>query len=564
MIMFTYNIKYIGTVLIMLFSFAVQPGYAQATKSTHTVKPGETLYAISKMYGISIDEIKAQNPEASTSLKAGMQLTIPTPGNNCIFYTIQPKETLYSIAKKYGIEQSKITNSNPGLSESNFRTGTTIKIPVSRFIETTVDTTARKPMGIAGTNCREIYKTGKGETIGDIAKDYGISQEELIAANPEIKNKVGKKLSKGTFLCIPFPATPVNTCKIGATATQNGERETVLKKKKTYNIVLLMPFYTDGNKSIDFYRGMLYAIEEFKKTGISFNIRAYNAGQSTTDISKILSDANIGKADAIISCGSEAVSNIVSEYCQSKKIKMLLPFSKAFDAVYNNPYVVLFNMPQSYESAAYTNFFFDTLPANANIVYFECLKQSNLSKSILKELELRKIKYNVIGAFSETTDFLKSFKSGVKNFIFLSSPLKTDYEALYSKLEKNSASLAGIDFTIFGYDEWKDFDSSTRNTFFNYGVTICTPQFINVYASKYASIRMFYKDTFKKTPSTNSQRAFFSGYDCANHLFGENASSVSIPFALKRVNTWGGLINEGVRVVNFTKKHTTVISDHEN
>ena len=558
----TYNIKYITTVLLLLFSFAIHQGYAQATKSIHTVKPGETLYAISKMYGIDIDDIKAQNPEASKSLKAGTTLIIPTSGNNCIYYTIQPKETLYSIAKKYGVDQSKITSSNPGLSESNFKIGTTIKIPVSRFIETVVDTTARKPVGIAGTNCREIYKTGKGETINDVAKSYGISQEELIAANPEIKNKIGKKLSKGTFLCIPFSVPPTNN--IEPQATQSTEKEIVMKKKDNYNIVLLMPFYTDGNKSIEFYRGLLYAIEEMKKQGKSFDISAYNAGQSTTDINKILSNEHIGKADVIISCGSEAVSNIISDYCKSRNIKMFLPFSTAFDAVYNNPSVVLSNMPQSYENAAYTKFFFASLPKDANVVYFECVKQSDLSKSILKELGLRGIQYNAVGESSDIADFQNSFKNGVANVIFLSSPLKADYEALHTKLEKSATQLGGKDFSIFGYDAWKDFDSSTRNTFFNYGVTICTPQFINVYAGGYASSRQFYIDSFKKTPSTNSQRSFFSGYDCANFLFGDNANSLSKPFAFKRVNTWGGMINEGVRVVKFTKNHTTVISDYEN
>ena len=560
--MCTYNIKYITTVLLLLFSFATQQGYAQATKSVHTVKPGETLYAISKMYGTDIDDIKAQNPEASRSLKAGTTLIIPTSGNNCIYYTIQPKETLYSIAKRYGVDQNKIKDSNPGLNESNFKIGTTIKIPVSRFVETLVDTTARKPVGIAGTNCREIYKTGKGETVSEIAKSFGISQEELIAANPEIKNKTGKKLSKGTFLCIPFSVPPANNTK--PQTTQHTEKETVMKKKDNYNIVLLMPFYTDGNKSIEFYRGLLYAIEEIKKQGSSFNINAYNAGQSTTDINKILSDEHIGKADVIISSGSEAVSNIIADYCKSRNIKMFLPFSTAFDAVYNNPFVVLSNMPQSYENAAYTKFFFASLPQSANVVYFECVKQSDLSKSILKELRLRGIQYNVVGASSEIADFQNSFKNGVANVIFLSSPLKADYEALRSKLEKSADQLAAKDFSIFGHDTWKDFDSPTRNTFFNYGVTICTPQFINVYAGGYASSRQFYIDTFKNTPSTYSQRSFFLGYDCANFLFGGNANPLSKPFAFKRVNIWGGMINEGVRVVKFTKNHTTVINDYEN
>lgn len=559
----TYIIKDILPLLTLVFTLATN-GYAQSIESTHTVKPGETLYAISKMYGVTINSIKDSNPDISESLKAGTKLTIPTSGNNSIYYTIQPKETLYSISKKYNIDSKLITSANPGLSETNFRIGTTIKIPISRFVETKVDTTTRKPAGIAGSNCREIYKTGKNETLETIADKYKVSINELITANPELKNKVDKKLSKGTFLCIPFSLPQTQNNENIQNKVQQSTKESVLKKKNDFNIVLLMPFFTDQNKSVEFYRGFLYAINELKKHGISFGIEAYNAGQSVTDINKIMSKESIAQADLIISCGSEAVSNIISDYCEQHKIKMLLPFSNAFDAVYDNPYVILSNMPQSYENAAYTNYFLTSLPANANVVFFECVKQSDLSKSILRELYSRNIQYNIVGASSSIADFQSAFKNDVPNVIFISSPLKADYEAMRRMLEKCSTQLNNKNFSIFGYDTWKDFDTPTRNTFFNYGVTICTSQFINVYAKDYSSSRLFYIDTFKKTPSVYTQRNFYAGYDCANTLFGTNESSLSKPFAFKRVNTWGGMINNGIRIVTFTKKNTTVISDYEN
>lgn len=182
------------------------------------------------MYGVTINSIKDSNPDISESLKAGTKLTIPTSGNNSIYYTIQPKETLYSISKKYNIDSKLITSANPGLSETNFRIGTTIKIPISRFVETKVDTTTRKHAGIAGSNCREIYKTGKNETLETIADKYKVSINELITANPELKNKVDKKLSKGTFLCIPFSLPQTQNSENIQNKVQQSTKESVLKK----------------------------------------------------------------------------------------------------------------------------------------------------------------------------------------------------------------------------------------------------------------------------------------------------------------------------------------------
>lgn len=554
------SIKLLVVLFVTAFATSV---WAQATGSVHTVRAGETLYAISKMYGLSVDDLRQANTNLSENIKVGEQVVVPTGGNENIFYTIQPKETLYSIARKYDIDKQLIINANPGLSETNFQAGTTIKIPVSRLHVTKVDTTVvgAKAAGIAGTNCREMHITEKGETLEEIAKKYGVTLAELQAANPDIKKESDKKLKKGTYVCIPFAAPKVTEPAPAVTARTSAEA--MLVKKSNYKIVLLMPFYTDGERSTDFYRGLLYAANEMRKSGKSFEFEAYNAGQSVTDINKILAKESLANADIIVSSGSEAVSNAIADYCKQHKIMMLLPFSVAFDAVFSNPYVALANMPKSYENALCTKYFMASLHGNANVVYFESARQSDLARNILAKLNEQKKSYTTIGANSSDADFLKAFKSGVPNVIMLSSPSKADYVALQTMLERNASALAATDFSIFGYEAWKDFDTATRNTFYKYGVTILTQQFINVFDPAYSTSRQFYINTFKKTPSTNAQRAFFSGIDCANDLFGGTAKIISKPLSYKRVNTWGGLLNNTIRVVKFTKNNTTVINDYE-
>ena len=76
---------------------------------SHTVMRGQTLYSISTMYGVSIDDIVTLNPGIDKQLKAGATLRIPQQTKSADgsvetrlhFHTIQAGETLYRITQKY-------------------------------------------------------------------------------------------------------------------------------------------------------------------------------------------------------------------------------------------------------------------------------------------------------------------------------------------------------------------------------------------------------------------------------------------------------------------------------
>jgi LysM repeat protein len=69
----------------------------------HTIQKGDTLYSISRTYGLSLDELcKANKIESSSVLKAGQRLVIPQIAQN-IKYTVEKGDTLYSIARVNGM-----------------------------------------------------------------------------------------------------------------------------------------------------------------------------------------------------------------------------------------------------------------------------------------------------------------------------------------------------------------------------------------------------------------------------------------------------------------------------
>lgn len=79
-------------------TFPEQPGqYTQ--QDYHTVTKGETLYAISKKYGVTVAQLIAWNKVRRNRIKSGQQLRITSPEE----YVVVKGDTLYSIALRFGV-----------------------------------------------------------------------------------------------------------------------------------------------------------------------------------------------------------------------------------------------------------------------------------------------------------------------------------------------------------------------------------------------------------------------------------------------------------------------------
>lgn len=132
---------------------------------------------------------------------AGQTIKIPqkkTAQQSEIFHTIQAGETLYKLTIVYNISAKAICEANPGLSAENFRIGQVIRIPsAEEAAQATADSqepnnadtekTTNTIQGPVQSRCKEMHKVKRRETIFSVSREYGISEQELINANPELK-----------------------------------------------------------------------------------------------------------------------------------------------------------------------------------------------------------------------------------------------------------------------------------------------------------------------------------------------------------------------------------------
>lgn len=222
---------------ILRIPYVPRAAVVQSNGDVHTVGPGETLFSISRLYNLSVDELKSMNNLTANALSVGQQLKIKRANTTVVvqpevrattvvgYHSVAPQETLYSISREYGvtIQQLKEWNEMTG---TNLEIGQLVRVappggkPVENLdntpkvvtppVEQPKETVVKISENVAGTD--EIKESGLAELI-----DGTEGNRKYLAlhrsAKPGTILKVRNELNnREVFVRVvgPLPATSVN------------------------------------------------------------------------------------------------------------------------------------------------------------------------------------------------------------------------------------------------------------------------------------------------------------------------------------------------------------------
>ena len=192
-----------------LFTLEAQTGLPQTSIGGiafyyYETGAGESIYDIAAKLGITKDDIIRNNPDAADGIEPGMKLYFPVnpsevttpPATSSVAQTstaassrehlVQQGETLYGLAKRYGVTVDELISANPG-SDKGIKTGQKLVIPESKSTMTarTQDASSQAISAQGGTPV--IHAITDGEDIYSIAKKYNSSIESILINNPGIR-----------------------------------------------------------------------------------------------------------------------------------------------------------------------------------------------------------------------------------------------------------------------------------------------------------------------------------------------------------------------------------------
>lgn len=580
---------------------------------SHTVMRGQTLYSIASMYGVSIDDIVGMNPGSDKQLKAGATLRIPqqtkaadgTVQRRLHFHTIQPGETLYRITQKYQVGADIICKANPGLSAQNFRTGQVIVIPITEStvqkpVEEQQSVAEQKPTGQASASpCREMHKVKRKETIFSISRQYGISEQELIEANPELKKG---KLKKGKFLCIPHKKVvekkPQLELRIPSNEELIAKNTPATKQLGSIDAALILPFQLeDGGgiqaQMVEYYEGFLLAVDSLKRGGVSINLHVFDTGDRTTSINDLLAKPELKQMDIIF--GPRHVEHVkpLSDFAKENGIRLVIPFTSKDSEVFNNPYIYQINTPQSYLYAQVYKLFVEQFSAY-NIIFIDVndgKDKTDYINGLKLELDTRGISHRTIPMpeVVETKEddveiitvptLTNAMDSTKHNIIIPTSGTNTalikllPVLQLVARFEDNP-----YEMHLFGYPEWQKYYNDHLQAFYELDTYFYSSFYTNNLLPSSKAFHNKFRSMFNKEMYVTYPKAGMLGFDTGYYFlqglsrYGDKLE-VNLPkydivpvqtgFHFERVNNWGGFINKKVFFVHMTRNHELIKMDFE-
>lgn len=340
----------------------------------HIVKPGETLYSISKQHGLSTELLIGLNPGIANGVRAGQVLLLPeqtiekrsaAPQNelqsdSLFIHVVEKGQTLYCISRNYATSIVRLKQLNPGLT-TDLRIGQRIVVPKKKIIRPYL-----------------IHHVEEETRTKRMSRNFDVDYDEIIRLNPTI----GRKVYPGQLVKIPLapgmepsplqPETIETPLEVSDEIVDETEEETevfelgdcikgMYHSNKTFKVALMIPLYleeyenlrwnlqsSDNNlltqkpfSFLSFYEGFLIAADSMAKTqGLKLDIKVYDVDLNMGKVYDVVNDTDLQDMDLIIGPFFNKAFEVVAPLALRYKIPIVNPFTQREETTQDNPVII--------------------------------------------------------------------------------------------------------------------------------------------------------------------------------------------------------------------------------
>ncbi len=471
-------------------------------------------------------------------------------------HEVKVGDTFYSLSQKYAVTIDEIKRINPTLGDKLIA-GKILYVPVV------------KPDKI---ECRLTYKVKKKDTVYSLCKEFGITEAEFYAANPNIEFKSGK-LKRKQEVCIPYHKEAVKIVQ----PVEQPDDEVVVEPMK---IAFVLPFNLDRKmysltnmKMLDFYEGFLLAVDELRLDGLHADIYAYDeAVYDSVGIARLLAKSEMKNMDIIVGPYSSAHLPKMIDFADKNDINLIVPFSSKDNYTMLSDKVFQLNASQSaFYAKVYEIFARDN--ADKNIVFLHTNERSDNNtyySGFKAALEAKGMSYNVIDVHSVTEKLMPLLSNDKPNVIVSVSSTESAFNRMVHAFDR-TPGLDSKNISVFGLSNWLQFAEAQKANFIKYNCSFFT-RFL--YDSSSKDVRKFqqkFQQSFKREQCKSFPMYgamgfdlgmyFLTGYYRHDEKFFENVNGLEVitlqtPLLFERGGRSQGHYNNCVMIVGFNPDGT--------
>jgi len=478
-------------------------------------------------------------------------------GKNFYLHTVEKGHTLYSIARIYQIDIKELEADTNNL---HLKIGQIIQIPCKTDAK---DDKAK--FSLKADTVYTIHTVLSKETLYGISHKYNVDEEDLLNANPELKDglRVGqsikiplikdngkteiqknkkeaiKAIDKTTEEKALIKAPEVKAAeKVMEEKSKTDETKPAkLHKKTSYNIVLLIPLYLKNMGEIipeniqinnqtaanfksftflQFYEGFLQVIDTLVQQGLNIKLYTYDLPEDTLLALSFLKKNDLSKTDLIIGPFFYKSFKIIADYAKSQKIPIVNPFSERRNILDGNPYA--FKLIPAYQNQVenLANYLVDSFP-NANILLIHNnkdieKKHAEIFKAAINE-EYKENHYSE-GSVKEIIYSLNGF-TGMQTKLSLNREniliTLIESELFVTSYMSKLNSIKDQKITLIAPIQWKNFDKIETEYFLKLNTHFFEPNYVDYEEADTKAFILRFRERYKAEPNEMA----FTGHDVA-------------------------------------------------
>ena len=591
---------------------SAQATVAQASPAgkTHKVEQGETLYGLAKRYGVTVEDLINANPGSENGIKVGQVLSLPSvtavatndvnanqqvrnafgnttattqmmvpQGSDPMYITLQPGESIFNLAKQYNTSIEGILTSNPGLRPEEYVSGARVKVVPNTALPFNYERTGRR---------NYKYEVKRDETYASIAKDNGITESELKAANPELK-----KVKKGKVITLPKPYTelvmgemstiPVEELRNYYEPRLNDLYDSLVGKRleNEVNIAMVLPFQLHKSAPpkqaylyTDYYKGFLLAMDSVSHvTNKHINLKVYDTQHNLNVTDSILTLPELKSMNMIIAPSEPQQLARINAFGKANGVPVINCFTTKNEDYLDNPYVYQVNTPTG-EMMHSVMRWFDEQFKGYNVIYLVASddKDKEMFEYIRKHISAKKYNITTINVSGELTynDISNQMNPGSK-YVFIPSTGDKELVKRYIKaLKRVKAERFDCDLSLIAYPECvlylKDYQTDLQDV-----DTHMFTRFFNAKGFRTRDVEAAYKSNFGGEPLQAVPNMALYGYDTGMYLLKSLGvdgiindetplyKGIQTSFRWERGDNWRGYTNQAIEIVHFSTDHQITV-----
>lgn len=365
---------------------------------------------------------------------------------------------------------------------------------------------------------RDIHKVKRHETVFGIARNYDITIDELLDANPEMREK-GYELKKGDQIFIPYSK---NSKPAVQSKTENTKQKEVAPAgPSVVRVGVMLPFLdhsSEGTRMVEYYRGVRAALDTLSKEGIKTEVNLWNINKDSVLTKVLAHNPSIAKQNIILGPLYTSQVHTLAEFCRKNNVALVMPFSIDADDATTNPNVFQIYQSDSQLAGRSIGAFIERFAKTHRPIFVNTNTPQDgkyaFTKALRETLQSRGIKEELTYINTPLREFAKHFSQTQPNVIILNSAAYKPLERLFEKLDSLKKIDPSLIISTYGYNEWFIYQPNLEKDYFKYNVHIPTTYYFSRTSDRVEDFERDYKNRYGQGMNPDClPRMALLGYD---------------------------------------------------